>query len=120
MNRAQLINSLEDIIDMVKDSNEKGIEPIYFIPSVTDLSEDEKTANEYDKLGFFVSSHPLDNYRIKLSELPSVQDLEEKISGDNVILAGLGMDMIEKTTKSGTKMGVFTLEDLTGRVEVVF
>ena len=119
MNRAQLITSLEDIIDMVKDSNEKGIEPVYFIPETSDLPEDVKSENEYDKLGFFVSSHPLDSYRIKLSELPSIQDLDVKTSGENVMLAGLMMDAIEKTTKAGSKMGVFTLEDLTGRVEVV-
>lgn len=119
MNRAQLINSLEDIIDMVKDSNEKGIEPVYFIPESRELPEDEMSENEYDKLGFFVSSHPLDSFRIKLSELPSIQELEDKSSGENIILGGLMMDAIEKTTKSGSKMGVFTLEDLTGRVEVV-
>lgn len=119
MNRAQLITSLEDIIDMVKDSNEKGVEPVYFIPETPDLPEDEKNENEYDKLGFFVSSHPLDNYRIKLSELPTVQDLDDRQSGESVILAGLMMDGFEKVTKSGSKMGVFILEDLTGRVEVV-
>lgn len=119
MNRAVLINSLEDIIAMVKDSNEKECEPVYFIPPQQELSQDEMAENEFDKLGFFVSFHPLDNYRIKLSELPKISELVERISGESITLGGLMMNAIEKTTKAGSKMGVFTLEDLTGRVEVV-
>lgn len=119
MNRAQLITCLEDVIDMVKDSNEKGIEPVYFIPPCDEIPDEEKAENEYDKLGFFVSFHPLDNFRIKLSSLPTIQQLEERMSGEAVMLAGLLMDTQERTTKSGNKMGIFTLEDLTGRVEVV-
>ena len=114
-----MINSLEDLIDMVKNSTDDSAEPVYFIPSSNDISDDEKAQNEYDKLGFFVSFHPLDNYKIKLSSLPSIQDLENKISGETVVLGGLIMEAEEKTTKKGTKMGVFTLEDLTGRLEVV-
>lgn len=119
MNRAQMIESLEDLIDMVKNSDDEKPEPVYFIPSTEDISDDEKAQNEYDKLGFFVSFHPLDNYKIKLSSLPSIQDLSNKVTGETVALGGLIMEAEEKTTKKGTKMGVFTLEDLTGRVEVV-
>ena len=119
MNRAQLINSLEDIISMVKDSSTKGVEPVYFIPLHPELPEDEMAENEFDKLGFFVSFHPLDNFRIRLTELPKIKDLEENISGTQVGLGGLMMNAIEKVTKNGSKMGVFTLEDLSGRVEVV-
>lgn len=119
MNRAQMINALEDLIGMVKDANKDQNEPVYYIPSFEDISDDEKAQNEYAKLGFFVSFHPLDNYKIKLSSLPSIQDLENKISGETVALGGLIMEAQEKTTKKGTKMAVFTLEDLTGRLEVV-
>lgn len=119
MNRAQLINSLEDIILMVKDSESKEIEPVYFIPPCQELPEDEMSENEFDKLGFFVSAHPLENFRIRLTELPKIKDLEDNINGSQIMLGGLMMNAIEKTTKNGSKMGVFTLEDLSGRVEVV-
>jgi DNA polymerase-3 subunit alpha len=119
MNRAQMIYALDDAITMVKDSSDKVGEPIYFIPSVDDITDDEKAENEYSKLGFFISFHPLDNFRIRLTELTAIQDLEEKSTGESVALGGLMMDAQEKITKAGKKMGVFTLEDLTGRVEVV-
>ena len=119
MNRAQMIGSLDDLISMVKDSNKSGKEPVFFIPPCSEISQEEMAENEYDKLGFFVSFHPLDNYRIKLSELPAISDLENYISGQTVSLGGLVMDAKERTTKKGNKMAVFTLEDLSGRVEVV-
>lgn len=118
MNRAQLINNLEDIIDMVKESSEKDIEPIYFIPDCNDLSEEEKSENEYDKLGFFVSNHPLDKFRIKLSELKPISSLADEEDGI-VNIGGLLMNPSERVTKKGTKMGIFTLEDLSGRIEVL-
>jgi DNA polymerase III alpha subunit len=114
-----MINALEDLISMVKDANKNQNEPVYYIPLSEEIPDDEKAQNEYAKLGFFVSFHPLDNYKIKLSSLPSIQDLENKISGETVVLGGLVMEAQEKTTKKGTKMAVFTLEDLTGRLEVV-
>ena len=117
MNRAQMLYSLEDMIEIAKDKD--SLEPVFFVPTVDDLPEEQKLEDEYDHLGFFISSHPLDNYRVKLSQLESVDSMQYKEHGELITLAGLMMDVETRVTKKKTTMGFFKLEDLTGRIDVV-
>lgn len=119
MNRAQMLNALEDIIEIVKSSKDKGTEPAFFIPQMDDLTDEEKMNNEYDHLGFFISNHPLDAYRIKLSQLHQIENLAEMEHGSLIHMGGLMMDIVIKQTKKGATMAFFTLEDNTGRCEVI-
>jgi DNA polymerase-3 subunit alpha len=119
MNRAQMLYALDDIIEIVKSSKNNGTEPAYFIPEVQDLTDEEKMNNEYDHLGFFISNHPLDSYRIKLSQLHQIDQLAEMEHGSLVHMGGLMMDIVVKQTKKGAMMAFFTLEDSTGRCEVI-
>ena len=119
MNRAQMLYALDDIIEIVKSSKLKETEPAYFIPQVKDLSDDDKMNAEFDHLGFFISNHPLDAYRIKLSQLQTVGSMAEKEQGTPVHLGGLMMNIIIKQTKKGATMAFFTLEDVSGRCEVI-
>ena len=121
MNRAQMLYALDDIVEMVKKtaSDEEGKEPVCFIPKMSDLSDEEMMEKEFDHLGFFISKHPLDGFRIKLSELDAVADLAEKQDKSPVHMGGLMMNAKSKVTKKGSTMGFFTLEDNTGRCEVV-
>lgn len=119
MNRAQMISSIDSVIDIAKRSKENENETVFFIPKIEDLKEEEKLDDEYSHLGFFISSHPLDNYKIKLSELESIDSLQHKEQGEIISLGGLMMNVIKKITKKKTEMAFFTLEDLSGRVDVV-
>ena len=68
MNRAQMLYATDSIIELAK-SIEEDEEPIVFIPKRDDLTDDEKLEDEYEALGFFVTKNPLDDHRIRLSQL---------------------------------------------------
>ena len=119
MNRAQMLYSLEDMIDIAKSLDKDKSEPVFFVPNVEDLPEEQKLEDEYDHLGFFISSHPLDNYRIKLSQLEPIDSMHHKEHGEFITLGGLMMDVETRVTKKKTTMGFFKLEDLSGRIDVV-
>ena len=119
MNRAQMLYSLEDMIDIAKSLDKNATEPVFFVPTVADLPEEQKLEDEYDHLGFFISSHPLDNFRIKLSQLEPIDSMHQKEHGEFITLGGLMMNVETRVTKKKTTMAFFKLEDLSGRIEVV-
>lgn len=119
MNRAQMLFALPDLIDAAKEGNKKEIESVVFVPTLEDLSLDQKSEDEYESLGFFISYNPLEKFKYKLEELISTNDLEALQDGTTVRMGGLVTNFKEITTKTKKQMGFFELEDLNGRVEVV-
>jgi DNA polymerase-3 subunit alpha len=119
MNRAQMLYALEDMIDIAKNSKTNGTEPAYFVPEMPELSDEDMMDSEYEHLGFFISNHPLDAYRIKLSQLKKIESLPDLEHGTLLHMGGLMMDIVVKQTKKGAMMAFFTLEDPTGRCEVI-
>ncbi|SFM94791.1 DNA polymerase III subunit alpha [Thermodesulforhabdus norvegica] len=91
------------------------------LPDVPDW--DSRTMLNYEKeaLGFYVSGHPLDFYRERLSRLctDTTQDLSSKPDGAQVVVAGMITVAKEITTRRGERMGFLNLEDREGIAEVV-
>ncbi|TSC58592.1 MAG: DNA polymerase III subunit alpha [Candidatus Peregrinibacteria bacterium Greene0416_19] len=81
----------------------------------------EKLAWEKETLGLYVSSHPLAGLRKYIGKKARlVSGLSTKDVGKTVTVAGLP-EMVKKlTTKKGEAMGIVTLEDPTGKIEVTF
>lgn len=115
MNRAQMIFALPDIIEAAKSKSEA---PVLFVPKIADFNDDEKATDEYEALGYFVTSNPLEKYKLKLDTLTNIgqETFEDK---QFIKCGGLLTDFKPITTKAGKQMGFFMLEDLTGRIEVV-
>ena len=88
-------------------------------------SEAEMLANEKATLGFYVTKHPLSAHEHVLSRYASActTDLVHYSDGSEVTLGGMISKMRTVLTKSGrnagSKMGIVTLEDLHGQVEVI-
>ena len=84
----------------------------------------EKLCLTYEKecLGFYVSGHPLDRYsfdiqRIRCTPLSEIALCEHRAS---VTVAGVVTAVRERTTRDGKgRMAFVSIEDLTGRAEVV-
>ncbi len=77
---------------------------------------------EKEALGFYITGHPLAESEKTLRRLVThfVVDLdEERDFGAEVALAGIISDFKNLKTKKGDQMCSFSLEDLTGRAEVV-
>ena len=85
---------------------------------------DESLMLTYEKeaLGFYITGHPLAEFEATLRRLVThfVAELdEERDFGAEVVLAGIIQDFKNLKTKKDEQMASFSLEDLTGRVEVV-
>ena len=99
------------------------------MPKVEDYDKETRLAFEKEVLGFYISGHPLENYRGLMeknvtawtsdfqpeedSGLPNVQD------GQKVTIGGMITDKTVKYTKTNKVMAFLTIEDLVGTVEVV-
>ncbi len=91
-------------------------------PSVTPWSSAEKLAFEKELLGFYVTGHPLDDYRAALEKpgITSIGKLAEQEDKSTVTIAGALTSVEKKFTKRDNKpFAVVVLEDLTASLEVM-
>lgn len=91
------------------------------LPDVGEYPEDELLALEKETLGLYISGHPLSRYRDELNRLTtaSAAEVSEMPENSEVVLGGLVAEVKKINTRKGDTMAFFTLEDLTGTVEVV-
>jgi DNA polymerase-3 subunit alpha len=87
---------------------------------VTPWSSTEKLAFEKELLGFYVTGHPLDDYRAVLAKYVPIAELGEQEDKSTVTIAG-ALTSVEKkfTKKDGKPFAVVVLEDLTAGLEVM-
>ncbi len=81
-----------------------------------EILEMEKSA-----LGFYVSGHPLDNYRPMLDEISYTlsSEINELADGSQALFIGKIETITEKISKKGTKFGIATILDLHGTLELM-
>jgi DNA polymerase-3 subunit alpha len=89
-------------------------------PRVTPWSSTEKLAFEKELLGFYVTGHPLDDYRSALEKFVPIAKLGEEEDKSTVTIGGALTSIEKKFTKKDNKpFAVVVLEDLTGSLEVM-
>ncbi len=129
--RGKLLANTEEILDFTrehfKDEN-SGQNSLFGkslqvgklkLRDVAPSTKDEKLLWEKEILGFYVSAHPLDNYRQVLQGFTCVKDLKLDQLGAHVIMGGIISRLKRTMTKKNDPMAFFTLQDLTGSVEVL-
>lgn len=91
------------------------------IPAIDDWSPAEKLLQEKETLGFFVTGHPLDQYRPILEKFTTADTEKLKDLSDKSAVRVGGTVSHVKTirTKKDEPMGFVTVEDFSGSVEVV-
>lgn len=114
-NKREAIHALEHIVDLQK----KKEDFIVFIPSKQNLTEDEMMIKEYELLGYYLTKHPLDNFRSKLASVDKIGELAEYPSGKSINICGIITENKAIVTKAGKHMAFLQVEDLTGRIEIV-
>jgi DNA polymerase III subunit alpha len=129
--RGQLLNNTEEVLDFVREhfKNESSGQNSLFGKSLkagkiklrdsAPATKEEKLLWEKEHLGMYVSAHPLDVYSKVLSTLRSVKSLSLDELGANVVMGGIISRLKRTLTKKNDPMAFFTLEDLTGSVEVL-
>jgi DNA polymerase-3 subunit alpha len=91
------------------------------LPETTPWSDSMALAKEKEVLGMYVSGHPLARYEKELRTFAtaSIDDLAEMEDGEPVRLGGIVTHVKTTSDRKGELMAFLTLEDFTGRVEVV-
>ena len=89
---------------------------------VEEWPERIRLAFEKEALGFYITGHPLHGYEKEVRRYASATCAQaaHKRQGDKVAVVGVVTSLRERSNKEkGTRYGFFTLEDLTGSVEVI-
>ncbi len=102
-------------------SEDAGNISSFKIPEMEEWPEMERLAREKATLGFYISGHPLDQFRDELSRLSALntENLSNVPDGSRADIAGTVRIKKEKITKNKDKMAFLVLEDLHGSVEVL-
>jgi DNA polymerase III subunit alpha len=133
--RCQLFNAIDSAMDTAarkardKASGQSGLfsamfaeageEPEPPLPNVQDWTQSEKLQNEKELLGFYVTGHPLDDFRDKIAELAThtSEGLEGLERNSDVKVCGIITNLQRRRNKEGKLWASFQLEDLKGRIE---
>ena len=91
-------------------------------PKVTDcepFDEIEKLKLEKDVVGFYISGHPLDQFKIELTHfctcaVDKIEDHKEK----EITVAGVVTKAVERQSKNGRPFGLFSIEDYDGSIDM--
>ncbi len=136
INRSVLYASVDDVIRMtganhdpnqltifstMKDDN-KGMMALFQFPELDEWSDKEKLKKEKESLGFYITGHPLNEYKqaVERFTTSTVHGMLELDDRSEVKIAGVIAGVSMKRTKRGDRMAIVTLEDQTGSAEAVF
>ncbi len=105
-------------------SDEKDFSDIneIILPDVDEMPKEVIQQNEKELIGFYVSGHPLDDYMDSLKKytpLYALMEDENAYDGKNLKVAGIITSCNIRTTRRGDTMAILTLEDLTGKLDVI-
>jgi len=89
------------------------------LPPIPDWTGQEKLSGEKEMLGFYISGHPLDQYRDKVAELAThtSSSLENLNKHTEVALCGILTGIQRKRNKEGKLWAALQIEDLEGAVD---
>ncbi len=91
------------------------------LPRLDEWNRATLLQKEKEALGFYVSGHPLENYRIELAAYATVNsdEIAEKPDGSDVFLGGIVQALKINYDKQGRQMAFISLEDFYGVIEVI-
>ena len=89
------------------------------IPECEKWSDLVKLRFEKEVVGFYISGHPLDLYKVELeyscTPIPKIQDCKNR----EIAIGGSITDVKIREAKNGNKFAIFTVEDYEGSTELV-
>ena len=131
--RNALLSQIEKIVDGAsKASNAKKMSSGSLFGDSTELTSIEIELDnlpEYSKkeilelekasLGFYVSGHPLDEYKDKIEKINYTlsSQIDELADGSQILIVGKIETISEKISKKGSKFGIVSILDFHGTVE---
>ncbi|MDR2794957.1 MAG: DNA polymerase III subunit alpha [Holosporaceae bacterium] len=118
-NRNQLFSSMDDILAMKLSTEqvslfEKSYPPLANVP---EWDETTKLQNEFVAIGFYISSHPMQQYEDLLKNLQFPTIMEATNLAKAKIVATIN-NVIYKTTKNQSKFCILQVSDMSGSMDV--
>jgi DNA polymerase III subunit alpha len=89
------------------------------LPTVEAWSQAELSKREKSAVGFFLSTHPLDEFQVILNDLKilNIADREGITVGDKIAIAGIISGLQVRHSKKGNRFCIFRLEDQSAGVK---
>ncbi len=118
-NRFQLLGAIDMLLAIGHDTDQGMLfEKCYpELPKVPDRELSEKLGGEMDAIGFYVSSHPLDEYSELLKKLDTVS-IVDVYKFDKARIAGVILSVQRKTAKNDSRFVILGVSDNSGPAEV--
>ncbi len=112
-----LLDFFEDEVVATKDE----------LPEMSEFDNKVLLQNEKERLGVYVTGHPLDEFKELLAQRVSItskdldynEEEDSKLDNKRVIYGGIISKVVEKYTKNNDKMCFLNVEDYYGVVEVI-
>ncbi|HQH26784.1 MAG TPA: DNA polymerase III subunit alpha, partial [Oligoflexia bacterium] len=135
--RAEMIERLEDTLKLAQRAKEnENSAQMGLFSSTAKPDEDPyrpgrpllpewpvniKLAHEREALGFYLSGHPLEKFRLEFERIGSLntESVRSYADGSSVTVAGVITFLKLKNTKKGDRYATFILEDLFGTLETI-
>jgi DNA polymerase-3 subunit alpha len=96
--------------------------PEPLLASVSDWLPAERLSREFSAIGFYVTGHPLDDYKsaFKINEILTLEEVERKVlRGPHLVkIAGVVVGRQERKSARGNRFAFVQLSDFTGNFEV--
>ena len=103
------------IIDVKLDKGDNdGIELLTYIKKIDDWNIDTKLSKEFETLGFFISDHPLNQYKTLFSQY-NIISYEKFDNDDSIIRSNIACTVLkiqEKKTLKGNSYAIVKFSDL--------
>ncbi len=130
--RGTMMNGIEVLLEYHRESNKEQSQDSLFaglggtagdvqVAAVPDVPLETKLAWEKELLGLYVSGHPLDRFKDKLSKRPMTlgQLRARALPGTTAVAAGMIQDVRVILTKGGDQMAFIKIMDFDGTIEAV-
>ncbi|MBO6491041.1 MAG: DNA polymerase III subunit alpha, partial [Pelagibacteraceae bacterium] len=110
-------NKINNQVNLFDDSNQTKKSLVQ--TNVNDWTFEERLAKEFESIGFFISDHPINEYK-EIFDIYKIQNFNSFISStsNETILAATIMKIQEKKTKKGNPFAIIKFSDLGGVFEL--
>ena len=108
-------NKLNNQIDLFSDNNEEK----FPLEEINDWKFEERLTKEFEALGFFISDHPINDYK-EIFDIYKIKNFSDFTLSevDETNLAATILKLQEKKTQKGTSYAIIKLTDLGGIFEL--
>ncbi len=94
------------------------------MPVCAEWSKPQQLKFEKEVTGFYISGHPLDDYKITLDrycnvEVNNLKSNLKEFQGRTATFAGMITKSQQRITKKGSPFGIFTVEDFSGQMDLM-